>query len=631
MQYVPSEMERRYRLYITGRGDSGASLFRCLHGRGEGSSAWAAHVLSRIYLVKGRIGLARSYLDLSTRLFERSADGRVPPGLEVNRALLLWSAGDGARAERLLREVLARALERGDTFVAAKAASNLSMILARTRRPSEAAPLNGLAEICYRARRYEEGIVRTGLTGALIEHASGRHGEAVDRISRILSRARRGHLERERAAGASLLSEVFLDMDDIERAGEALKLAYASRRALRRFRPVRLGLLALSARCLRRRGEVDRAERLELRAERMKRELGLYGVEYEAPGRSRPVHTASDPARISREAPVLLRLREGAPRLITGDPLMRRLLAEIRGAAPLPAPVLIRGETGVGKELVGRLIHEWSGRGRAPFVPVNAAAFTRELFESTLFGHARGAFTGAVAERRGLLVEAGTGTLFLDEIAELDTALQAKLLRFLDSGEYMPVGSDRRRISVARVVAATNRDLEDLMNEGKFRNDLFYRFSVLTFRLPPLRERRGDIPLLADHFLARAAGRPGLGPFSISDEARALLVSYDWPGNVRELDGEILRAAVRARRGVIRVGHLSARLIGCVGSGKVPSVGGLDRRISEYERGEIECALRAVGGNRSEAARVLGLKRTTLLYRMKRHGIGGDPDPSRVD
>ena len=215
MQHVPFEMERRYRLYITGRGDSGVSLFRCLHVKGEGSSAWAAHVLSRIYLVKGRISLARSFLDLSERLFGQSAGCGVPPGLEINRALLLWSAGDTERAESVLRKALSRALDRDDTFVAAKAASNLSMILARTRRPAEAVPLNGLAETCYRARKYEEGVMRTALTGALIEHASGRSGEAVDRISRRLTQSRRDGLERESAAGAVLLDEIFLAMDDL--------------------------------------------------------------------------------------------------------------------------------------------------------------------------------------------------------------------------------------------------------------------------------------------------------------------------------------------------------------------------------------------------------------------------------
>ena len=657
MQYVPSEMERRYRLYITGRGDAGSSLFCCLDGRAGGSSAWAAHVLSRIYLVRGRLGLARSFLDFSMQLFRQKPAGDVPPGLGINRALILWSEGESAGAERILRGILHRALGENHTFLASKAASNLSMILARTGRPADAAAFNGMAEICYRAAGYEEGIVRVELNGALIEGASGRPDVAVDRIARILSRPSDRLMERERVAGATLLAEMFLDMDDLERAGEALRLAYMSRCSLRRFRPIRLRLISLAGLYRLRCGEKTRSERLVRNAERMRSVLGLNGVEFRPPESSPRPYAVSDPARLSREAPAGISrwdpaggsrdaqvrapqeapagqcgaFKNRTPTFFTADPRMRRLLEEIRRAAPLSVPALIRGETGAGKELVGRLIHEWSGRGNAPFVPVNAAALTRELFESTLFGHVRGALTGAVAERRGLLPAARTGTLFLDEIAELDTALQAKLLRFLDSGEYLPVGSDKMRFSGARIVAATNRNLEELMKAGSFRKDLFYRFSVLTFSLPPLRARRGDITMFVDRFLSGAAERPGIGPFSISEAARALLVSYDWPGNVRELESEILRAAVRARRGVIRVSHLSARLLQCLSEKRDQFEDGLDRRITAFERGEIERALRAAGGNRSQAARILGLKRTTLLYRMKRHGIDDSPEPSHVD
>jgi transcriptional regulator with AAA-type ATPase domain len=625
VQHVPSEMERRYRLCITGRGDAGASLFRCLSEEGGGSSAWAAHVLSRLYLVRGRMGLARSFLDLSTEFFERDFAGGIPPGLEINRALILWSEGESREAERILRRILQHALDRDHTFVASKAASNLSMILARTERPAEAASFNGLAATCYRARGYTEGVIRVELNGALIEGASGRPDEAVDRITRVLSREKDRFTERERAAGTMLLAEMFLSMDDLERAGEALRLAYTFRRALKRFSPIRLRLLSLAGLYRLRRGERTRAERLARNAERMRIKLGLRGLEYGPPESPPQSYVLSGLARLTREAPVIGCgiPRNSEKRFVTVDQRMLRLLAEIRRAAPLTVPVLVRGETGVGKELVGRLIHQWSGRGNAPFLPVNAAALTRELFESTLFGHVKGAFTGAVAERRGLLMSAGLGTVFLDEIAELDTALQAKLLRFLDSGEYLPVGSDGVRISGARIVAATNRDLEELMERGSFRKDLFYRFSVLTFTLPPLRARPRDVPILLDRFLREAAERPGLGPFTVSEEARALLMAYDWPGNVRELESEILRAAVRARSGVIRVAHLSSRLLGCLSERRDSFPTGLDRRIADFEREEIEDALSAADGNRSRAARILGLKRTTLLYRMRRHGIDG--------
>ena len=655
MQYVPSEMERRYRLYITGRGDSGASLFRCLHGKGCGSEAWAAHVLSRIFLVRGRMGLARSFLDLSMQLFRREPAGTLPLGLGINRALILWSEGDAARAECILRGILQRALGENHTFLAAKAATNLSMILARTGHPADAVSFNGLAETCYRAAGYEEGIVRVELNGAIIEYAWGRPDVAVDLIAGFLSRAAGRLVAREGAAGAVLLAEIFLAMDDLDRAGEALRLAYSFRRALKRFRPVRLRLLSLAGLYRIRCGEEARAERLARKAERMSAALGLKGVEFSPPKSSLRQYAVLVSTRISREAPagvsrenpvrgsreaparafcdppVIQCIQSGSDRFITADPRTRRLLDEIRRAAPLSVSALIRGETGVGKELVGRLIHEWSGRGNAPFVPVNAAALTRELFESALFGHKRGAFTGAVAERPGLLTAAGSGTLFLDEIAELDTALQAKLLRFLDSGEYLPVGSDRVRFSGARIVAATNRDLEGLMEAGSFRHDLFYRFSVLSFSLSPLRARRGDITMFVDRFLSTVPERSGIGPFTISDDARALLVSYDWPGNVRELESEILQAAVRAGTGVIMVRHLSTRLLRYLTQESARVEDGLDRKIALFERGEIERALHAAGGNRSAAARILGLKRTTLLYRMKRHGIDDGSDPSRID
>ncbi len=268
MQYVPSEMERRYRLHITGRGDAGASLFRCMSGKGGGSSAWAAHVLSRLYLVRGRMGLARSFLDLSTQLFAQGFAGVVPRGLEINRALILWSEGESEEAERVLRKTLQGALERDQTFVASKAASNLSMILARTQRPAEAASFNGLASTCYRAMGHEEGVIRAELNGALIEGVSGSPDEAVERIARLLSREKNRYTQRERAAATLLLAEMFLSMDDLERAVEALRFTYTFRRALKIFRPLRLRLLTLAGHYRLRRGEKERAERLA-------RDLGL--------------------------------------------------------------------------------------------------------------------------------------------------------------------------------------------------------------------------------------------------------------------------------------------------------------------------------------------------------------------
>jgi len=326
-------------------------------------------------------------------------------------------------------------------------------------------------------------------------------------------------------------------------------------------------------------------------------------------------------------------MRDEHRRFITRDPATLELLDEVRRAAPLPVPVLIRGETGVGKELVAGIIHRASGRHDEPFVAVNPAALPRELFESSLFGHVRGAFTGAVVSRPGLLEAAGRGTIFLDEIAELEWGLQAKILRMLDRGEYTPVGGTKGSVSRARVIAATNRDLESLCEKGLFREDLLYRLAVMVFTIPSVRRRRCDIRPLVEHILSSAGKAHSAISRHVTGDALALLESYDWPGNVRELEGELLRAAVRARGGPIQAQHLSSRVRLCAsvreeGRGysvshtiPQPPYGGLDGRIEELMRTEIERALKSSGGNKAEAARILEIKRTTLLYRMKRLGI----------
>ena len=313
--------------------------------------------------------------------------------------------------------------------------------------------------------------------------------------------------------------------------------------------------------------------------------------------------------------------KDNSPVFITSNPAMRELLEEIRRIAPFPVPVLITGESGTGKEIVARLIHRWSGRGREPFIPVNASTLRGDLFESSLFGHARGAFTGAVSMHTGLAAAAGSGTLFLDEIGEADPGAQARLLRFLDSGEYLPVGESAARRSNARVIAATNRDLTGEIDRGLFREDLYYRLATVVFRIPPLRERRTDIVPLANHFIDSLVSRYRIGPLTISLQARRVLESYDWPGNVRQLQNEVTAAALRKGSGRLEITDLPAELVtGFIGQAPGDPAG-LDGRLRRFERDEILGALRRTGSNHSRAASVLGLKRTTLLYRMRRHGI----------
>ena len=306
------------------------------------------------------------------------------------------------------------------------------------------------------------------------------------------------------------------------------------------------------------------------------------------------------------------------PQFITCDPRMRLLLEQMRRAAPAPVPVLILGESGVGKEIAARLLHLWSAR-RGPFVPVNAASLGGDLAESALFGHARGAFTGAERRGEGFVEAASRGTLFLDEIGELGYGAQARLLRFLDRGEYVPLGETAARRSDARVVAATNLDLAAETAEGRFRADLYYRLAGLVFRIPPLRERPCDIIPIARYLLARTAGDLGFPAARLSPSAARALHAYHWPGNVRQLRNELVGAVIGKGGGTIEASDLSSEVAESADAAPQPRT--LDERIRRAERLEILEALRRTASNCSRAAELLGLRRTTLIYRMRRHGI----------
>lgn len=293
-------------------------------------------------------------------------------------------------------------------------------------------------------------------------------------------------------------------------------------------------------------------------------------------------------------------------------------------------PVLITGESGTGKEVVARVIHRRSQRAAAPFVAVNCGAIPAELIESELFGHVRGSFTGATADRRGLLQEAEGGTLFLDEITETTPAFQVKLLRALQEGEIRRVGSNQTLRADVRVIAATNREIEQEVCEGRFRQDLFYRLNAVTIYLAPLRLRREDIRPLARHF---AAGVPPAGapPVSFSAEALALLEQYDWPGNIRELENAVVRAAALCDQ-VVRPEDLPERIrtfVNKPASTAVPSqppAGGEEERLlslAELEGRHIAHVLAQMDGNKQAAARVLGINRTTLQRMLKRFNSEG--------
>ena len=312
-------------------------------------------------------------------------------------------------------------------------------------------------------------------------------------------------------------------------------------------------------------------------------------------------------------------------RLVGRHPVMIATYKLIGQVADTRTPVLVRGETGTGKELIARAIHFNSRAAAEPFVALNCTAVAETLLESELFGHVRGAFTGAVGDRRGRFELAGRGTLFLDEIGDTSPAFQAKLLRVLQEHEFVPVGGEKVRRTEARVIAATNRDLESLVREGKFREDLYYRLRVVEIRVPPLRERRDDVPLLARHFVERMSREMHLGAVTVSAPAMTALGAYEWPGNVRELENTLARAMVVARGGVIGVEHLSlgvmpARAGAPAGDGVADPA---DDSLEAVERAHVERVLRRTGGNKRQAAQRLGVSRPTLDRMIEKHGLEG--------
>jgi DNA-binding NtrC family response regulator len=327
----------------------------------------------------------------------------------------------------------------------------------------------------------------------------------------------------------------------------------------------------------------------------------------------------------------------GGPALVGHSPAIIDVMKTLARVAPSQATVLVLGETGTGKELVARMVHRYSARADQRFVAANCSALAEGLLESELFGHVRGAFTGAASARPGLFREADRGTLFLDEIGDISPGLQARLLRVLQEHEIVPVGSESPVRVDVRVLAATHRDLPELVRQGRFREDLYYRLNVVTLTLPPLRARRQDIPLLIDHFLRELTERHGRGPVAVDPEAQRRLLAYDWPGNIRELQNVLERAMLLAEQDVIGPEHLTPTVLGAAGSPSeavalaaraeggariddpLPSLDEIDRRY-------VLRVLEATHGNRDETSRILGVSRRTLSRMIQRWNL-----PRRVD
>jgi two-component system response regulator AtoC len=305
--------------------------------------------------------------------------------------------------------------------------------------------------------------------------------------------------------------------------------------------------------------------------------------------------------------------------LVGQSPAMQTVFAKIKRAAPSDSTVLLTGESGTGKELVARAIHQLSPRKNKEFVPVDCSALVESLLESELFGHVKGSFTGAHQTKHGLFELANHGTFFFDEIGNLSLNIQAKLLRVLQEREFMPVGSQKRIKLDIRIIASSNRDLREAIKVGDFREDLFYRLRVIPIHLPPLRERTGDIPLLVSHFIHKYNQKSKREIKGVSAAAMKMLTVYPWPGNVRELEHTIERILILEDGDLIQPEHLPSFISGRQGDFQVFSDGELT--LEEVEKRYLQFILRRTKGNRSEAARILGINRKTLGQKIQKYGL----------
>jgi two-component system response regulator AtoC len=307
--------------------------------------------------------------------------------------------------------------------------------------------------------------------------------------------------------------------------------------------------------------------------------------------------------------------KESSEEFIGKSRQIREILALVKKIAPTDSPVFIQGESGTGKELIANIIWHHSRRNELPFIALNCATLSENLIESELFGHEKGAFTSAYQTKHGIVEVADNGTLFLDEIGELPPGLQAKLLRFLDSGEFRRVGSNRTLTVNVRVMAATNKDMRPLVRTGAFREDLYYRLNVITISLPPLRERRDDVPELAAFFLRKYCSKMSKSIDGFSADALGTLTGYDWPGNVRELENVIERAVILCDNSNIKKGDLSISAVApATGNDAKPS-------LDEMEKEYILRVLGEAGGNQSKASQILGIDRKTLYLKLKKYGV----------
>jgi Nif-specific regulatory protein len=361
------------------------------------------------------------------------------------------------------------------------------------------------------------------------------------------------------------------------------------------------------------------ADKVARRVENLERELALLSAVAELLAKAVQSRAVEEENRRLRG--IVGRARTPSPDIIGHSKVMQDVFGLVAQVADSNTTVLVHGETGTGKELIARAIHRKSPRLKGPLVQVNCAAIPDTLIESELFGHERGAFTGALHQRRGRFEEANGGTIFLDEVGELSAAAQVKLLRVLQEKQFQPLGSTRVVRVDVRIIAATNRVLEQDLATGRFRADLFYRLNVFPIYLPPLRDRGGDIILLADHFVLKYSQEMGRAVRKISPAVSDILLAYRWPGNVRELENSMERAVLLATADTIDTVHLPPSLQALVRHDQRKGQGKLNAVVETQERELIMAALRETGGNQTGAAKLLGTTKRIIQYRIRKLGI----------
>jgi Nif-specific regulatory protein len=539
--------------------------------------------------------------------------------MEEGRRLLEEAASrieDQAVRHDFLERPVYAALRRRDSQDVRRSHSRLStlydMIRALNSEPDPEGLLETILDLALRAVSAERGMVLL---------REDREGAGQGQFTVHLSR----NLEKETQHDAESYSRRI-----VEAAGEGRSLLALDAGADVRFRDLAsvslFRIRSLMCVPLRSRGRILGTVYLDTRKEgRLFTQDDLRFVEAFADQAALAIENARMRASLARQNRQLLaavEARASFGSLVGKSPGMQALYTLVEKIAATDLPVLIRGESGTGKELVARAIHQHGRRRRRPFLGENCAAIPEALLESELFGHVRGAFTGADRDRPGLFEQAGGGTLFLDEVGDMPASMQARLLRVLEEGKVRRVGSERTTDVDVRVVAATHRDLGREIESGRFRQDLLYRLQVLTVEIPPLRARTGDVPVLAAHFLVRIAAERGRrDPWVVDEEAMALLERHSWPGNVRELQNTLQRLSLLAgnraiTRALIESDPTLRRTL-------IPeSPGGPSAlTLRSGEREQVRLALEAAKGNRKKAALLLGVSRATLYRKLERHGL----------